>query len=68
MERRQQENLLKPQGLSENKKIAKKGGTIAKITKESLEKELGRSVITEDNTLSYEYIDDKKLGNKKGLK
>ena len=58
----------KPQGLSENKKIAKKGGTIAKITKESLEKELGRSVITEDNTLSYEYIDDKKLGNKKGLK
>lgn len=58
----------KPQGLSENKKIAKKGGSIAKITKESLEKELGRSVITEDNTLSYEYIDDKKLGNKKDLK
>ena len=58
----------KPHGLSENKKIAKKGGTIAKITKESLEKELRRSVITEDNTLNYEYIDDKKLGNKKGLK
>lgn len=58
----------KPQGLSENKKIAKKGGTIAKITKESLEKELGRSVITEDNTLSYKYIDEKKLDNKKGLK
>ena len=58
----------KPYGLSENKKIAKKGGTIAKITKESLEKELGRSVITEDNTLNYEYIDNKKLDNKKGLK
>lgn len=58
----------KPYGLSENKKIAKKGGTIAKITKESLEKELRRSVITEDNTLNYEYIDNKKLDNKKGLK
>ena len=55
----------KPHGLSENKKIAKKGGTIAKITKESLEKELRRSVITEDNTLNYEYIDNKKLDNKK---
>lgn len=58
----------KPQGLSENKKIAKKGGSIAKVTKESLEKELGRSVIVEDNALNYKYIDEKKLDNKKGLK
>lgn len=33
----------KPFGLEENKKIAKRGGNIAKNTRENLERELGRS-------------------------
>lgn len=36
----------KPYGLEQNRKIAKKGGNIAKITRDNLEKELGESVIT----------------------
>jgi len=48
----------KPYGLEENKKIAKKGGNIAKITRDNLEQELGRTVITNKNSLNYQYIDD----------
>ena len=50
----------KPYGLSENKEIARRGGNIAKITRDNLEKELGRTVITNGNALNYEYIDDVK--------
>ena len=50
----------KPYGLSENKEIARRGGNIAKITRDNLEKELGRTVITNGNALNYEYIDDAK--------
>ena len=50
----------KPYGLSENKEIARRGGNIAKITRDNLEKELGRTVITNWNALNYEYIDDVK--------
>lgn len=50
----------KPIGLEENKKIAKRGGNIAKITRDNLEKELGRGVITEENFLNYKYIEDTK--------
>lgn len=50
----------KPQGLIENKEMAKRGGNIAKITRDSLEKELGRTVITNENTLNYQYIDNQK--------
>ena len=50
----------KPQGLNENKEMAKRGGNIAKITRDSLEKELGRAVITKENTLNYQYIDSSK--------
>ena len=51
----------KPYGLDQNKKIAKKGGNIAKITRDSLEKELGESVVTNKNALNYKYIDNKEL-------
>ena len=37
------------------------GGNIAKITKDNLEKELGRTVVTDSNSLSYQYIDDNLL-------
>ena len=54
----------KPQGLKENIKIAHKGGNIAKMTRNELEKELEESVITKDNKLNYEYIDEKLLESK----
>ena len=48
----------KSYGLEENKKMAKRGGNIAKITRDNLEKELGRTVVTKENTLNYQYIDN----------
>lgn len=50
----------KPYGLEENKKMVKRGGNIAKITRDNLEKELGRTVVTKENTLNYQYIDNVK--------
>lgn len=47
-----------PQGLEQNKMIAKRGGNIAKNTRDNLEKELGRSVITSENNLNIRYIDE----------
>lgn len=55
----------KPYGLEQNKKIARRGGNIAKITRDNLEKELGRTVISNKNSLNYEYIDEKLLEDKK---
>ena len=55
----------KPIGLEANKQIAKLGGHAAKSAKDDLEKNLGKSVVTSENNLNYEYIDDKqKLENK----
>ena len=48
-------------GLEQNKKIAKKGGNIAKIIRDNLEKELGEFVITSKNALGYKYVDNNKL-------
>ncbi len=55
----------KPFGLEQNRQIAKRGGKIAKITRDNLEKELGRTVISNKNSLNYEYIDEKLLEEKK---
>ena len=57
----------KPSGLKENIQVARKGGNIAKIAREALEKEIGKSAITSSNRLDYEYLDDEKkkvIGNK----
>lgn len=55
----------KPYGLKENKNVAKIGGSIAKITRDNIEKEINRSVISEENALGYRYIkDNKKIENK----
>ena len=51
----------KPYGLKQNREMAKRGGRIAKNTRDNLEKELGKSVISKENALNYKYIDDKKL-------
>ncbi len=57
----------KPYGLKENREMAKRGGRIAKNTRDDLEKELGRTVITKQNALNYKYIDDNKLDKEKKL-
>jgi len=49
----------KPYGLDENKEVAKLGGHAAKVARDDLEKNLGRTIVTNKNNLSYQYIDDK---------
>lgn len=57
--------MHKPQGLEENKKIAKLGGHAAKSARDDLEKNLGKSVITSENNLNYKYKEEnKKIENK----
>ena len=55
----------RPHGLEENKLMAKLGGHAAKVAKEDLEKNLGKSIISSDNKLSYEYKKDSKEIEKK---
>ena len=50
----------KPMGLEANKKIAKLGGHAAKSARDDLEKNLGRTVITPENNLNYQYTDSEK--------
>ena len=50
----------KPQGLKENKEIAKLGGHAAKSARDDLEKNLGETIITSNNNLNYKYIDENK--------
>ena len=54
----------KPQGLKNNIKVAKIGGNVAKVARDELEKQLGETVISKDNYLSYEYEDEKLIENK----
>lgn len=51
----------KPKGMSESKKVAKRGGNVAGNARKETEKELGRSVISKQNYL--ENNDDKLLPN-----
>ena len=55
----------KPTGLSNNRKVAKRGGGVAKRTKDFFEEETGSKVISKDNSLNYQYLDDSKLMEKK---
>ena len=50
-----------PKGLTENINVAKRGGKIAGNARKDLEHELGNSVVTSNNLLNYEYIDEKEL-------
>ena len=59
-------NATNPMGLDENKKVAKRGGNVAKVAKETLEKETGEPVITPKNAIDFaKLIDDiaKKVGD-----
>ena len=51
----------KPKGLKENIKVARRGGRIAGNTRKELEQEIGESVVTSNNALNYEYIDEKEI-------
>ena len=54
-----------PSGLSENIKVAKRGGTVAKAARDIYEKETKRKAISRENYLNYKYIDEKeKISNK----
>ena len=46
----------KPYGLEQNKKIAKLSGHAAKVAKDDIEKNLGKSVISNQNNLNYQYL------------
>ena len=51
-------------GLVENRKIAKEGGQVANNTRKDIEKRLGESVVTKNNSLSYQYVEGtKKIEN-----
>lgn len=51
----------RPQGLSENMKVAKRGGKVASDARKSYEKETKMSAISKQNSLNYQYKDDNKL-------
>ena len=51
----------KPQGLEQNKEVARMGGPAAKVAREDIEKNLGESVVTKQNRLNYEYKETKEL-------
>ena len=50
-----------PKGLSENKKVAKKGGNVAKQARITLEKQTGKSVISSQNAKNLQNKKKKKL-------
>ena len=50
----------KPYGLNENRKIANAGGEVASNTRKDIEEKLGENVISKNNNLNYQYIDDNK--------
>ena len=47
-----------PQGLNENMKVAKRGGSVAKGARDIYEKETKMSAVSKNNNLNYEYKDE----------
>lgn len=58
----------KPQGLEQNKEVARMGGHAAKVAREDIEKNLGEAVITKQNRLDYEYEETIKIDSPKEVK
>ena len=50
----------RPQGLKDNLKVAKRGGDVSKIARESYEIQTGRSAITSENAICGRYVDTNK--------
>lgn len=51
----------KPYGLNQNKEIAKMGGSAAKAARDNIEENLGKKVVSKDNSLSYKYLEEVKI-------
>ncbi len=51
----------KPYGLEQNKIIAKLGGHASKVAREDIEKNLGQSILNDENILSSKYIQDREV-------
>lgn len=54
----------KPDNFDKNRKIAKRGGTVAGKARKDTEKELGRSIVSKENFLSLEDKSRKKKKKK----
>ncbi|HDX1178509.1 TPA: phage antirepressor protein [Pasteurella multocida] len=59
--------IAHPQGLEENRTVAQRGGNVAKIARESLEKETGQPVITQQNAIDFAQL-IKHIATKKSSK
>ncbi|HDR0619530.1 BRO family protein [Pasteurella multocida] len=59
--------IAHPQGLEENRTVAQRGGNVAKIARESLEKETGQPVITQQNAIDFAQL-IKHISTKKSSK
>ena len=55
----------RPQGLEQNKEVARMGGLAAKVAREDIERNLGESVVTKQNRLNYEYKEKEQLETSK---
>ncbi len=51
----------KPQGLEENRKIARLGGHAAKVAREDIERNLGDSIVTNQNKLKQDYLEQNQI-------
>ena len=51
----------RPQGLKDNLKVAKRGGKVSKMARESYEIQTGRSAVTSENAIGGRYIDANKM-------
>lgn len=61
-------NTFNPKGFEKNKEVSKRGGNVAKVARETLEKEIGQPVITSKNAIDFgKLIDDvtKEVSSKK---
>jgi len=47
-----------PQGMEEQKKVAKEGGSVAKVARKQLETQLGRSIISPTKAKDYLKIEE----------
>ena len=55
-----------PYGLEANKRIARMGGNVSKVARDDIESKLGESIISKNNSLSYQYKnEDKQIENNK---
>ena len=54
----------KPYGMDANKRIANIGGSIADNTRKDLENKLGKSIVSENNALNYQYKENNLIESK----